>query len=617
MSSLSQAGLLGLLLSLPVVSSADDAPFALDPVVVVASGQAESPDAVVADVVVMDRTRIERAQALDLAALLRELAGIDVARSGGPGQQTSVFLRGAESNHTLVLVDGVRVNPATAGGAALQNIDPVLIERVEVLRGPRSTLYGSDAIGGVINVVTRGADAPAAHLRLAAGSDALRAATGGLRLGSGGRYLALNASHDETDGFPSCASSSLDRGYRRTSAQLDAAATLGPVALRARGWHAQGRSDYLDFCSAAYGNQPLSQDFRNDTAQVEASGSPLPGWASGLRIVYGRDDIEQNEANYLGQYDQVRTERPELAWDNWVAVLDGTLALGLQWQRESVDALSYGSVIDDVRERRRGWLQHDGARGRLHWLGAVAVHDDDAFGTAHTWNAELGVDVVDGLQAILAGGSGYRAPDVTDLYGFGGNPDLDPERSKSVEAGLRWQASDRQRVELRAFHQRIDDLISVEYSPSNDPAVDFGYRAVNIDEARIDGAELRWTAQWRDFHLDASTAWTDARDAADDSRLLRRSKGSANVSITHAVEGRSVGFAFEARSERPDIDAETGAPVTDAGYGLLHLNVTQDVGAHWQLSARVENLFNRDYVSVAGYRAPGRIWRAGLRWTLG
>ena len=226
---------------------------------------------VLASVVVIDRDEIERSLAGDAADLLRFHAGLDIARTGGPGQTTSLFMRGAESNHTLVMVDGVRINPGTIGSPALQNLAPELIERIEVVKGPRSALYGTDAIGGVVNVITRrgsldgwSAQARIRRLRHARGKRRRRC-----QQATRGRST-WGCRGSTATGFPTRSDDTIDRGFDNLSLNLGGSTVLGAAEMTARIWHAEGNTEYSDFFLA-----PVDQDFDNSAASLSGAVAPV------------------------------------------------------------------------------------------------------------------------------------------------------------------------------------------------------------------------------------------------------------------------------------------------------------------------------------------------------
>src|SRR3954469_6805188 len=203
-------------------------------------------DAVGAPVIVITRQDIERSLASDVSEILQGQAGLEIARNGGPGQTTSLFTRGTESNHTVVLIDGVRINPGTIGGAALQNIAPESLERIEIVKGPRSSLYGTDAIGGVVQLFTRGAAKDGASAGATFGSDSTQQVFGDAALSAGEQWkFGLGGSYAESEGMPTFVADDLDRGYRNVTGRAFAEfAATDTLKFRARGWRAAGLTEY-------------------------------------------------------------------------------------------------------------------------------------------------------------------------------------------------------------------------------------------------------------------------------------------------------------------------------------------------------------------------------------
>ena len=240
------------LLSVPALSLAQEQSEPIENVVVTATRTSLAADKVSAPIIVIDRATIERSMATDLADLLKFHAGLDIARNGGPGQPTSVFIRGTESNHTLVMIDGVKINPGTAGGAALQQISPEMVERIEIVKGPRSSLYGSEAIGGVINIITLRKAQSGVSASLGAGRYATRDASFDGRISGESGSMGASVSWMETDGFPVQTDTDLDRGHDNRTANVFGELNLGEVLLSVRHWEAQGNTEYLDFFGACY-----------------------------------------------------------------------------------------------------------------------------------------------------------------------------------------------------------------------------------------------------------------------------------------------------------------------------------------------------------------------------
>lgn len=555
-------------------------------------------EAVLGSIEVITGEELARLPGGDLADALRLRAGIDIARLGGPGQQTSVFIRGSDSNHVLVLVDGLRINPGTIGIAAVQNITPAMIERVEIVKGPRSTLYGSDAIGGVVNVITRrGADA-GRTVEIGGGDWGTQLA--GLSLGWSGERTdaALMASWLESEGFPTRVGDEVDRGYRHLSFNGSVHRDLGAWQLSARGWRAAGTSEYSDFFVT-----PVDQDFVNSAFTLEAAG-PL-GDRAETRLTLGHttDLIRQNQSS-----DLLETRRWQLEWQTDLSLGSfGQLTAGLLLQDEDAQSESFGLAFAAGTDSRLAYLQHQFGIGRHRWLAAAGYTDHQTFGGELTWNAEYGYSPRAGLALWAAAGTAYRAPDATDRFGFGGNPDLLPESARSVELGLRYRASDRHRLSLVAFHKEVDDLI--QYVITDFATFDGENR--NFERARITGVEASWDYQAEPWTTRVSASLQDPRDLTNDQPLLRRSRESLTLNLTRALGAHQLSVDLLAAGQRQDFGFP--APVRLDAYLLVGLAGRFRLNDDWSLTARVENLFDEDYELARGYNTMGRSLFVALR----
>ena len=326
-------------------------------------------------VAVITREDIELSLSTDLAELLRFQAGIDIGRNGGPGQATSVFLRGTESNHTLVLIDGVRMNPSTIGGAAVQNIAPETIERVEIVKGARSALYGTDAIGGVVNVITRRADER--HIEGGVGVGSF--ATQSWRLSGGNRGIdsefGFNLNSQNTDGYAPRIDSNIERGYENLSANVYGLKRFGTTEVSVRHWRAEGNAEYLDFLL-----DPVDQDFENAVTSIALESRLSDEGVSKLMLSLAKDEIGQNQAP-----DFVKSERLGLDWQYSHAFENNTVTGGLYVVDESASSLSFGTGFDEDTLIRAAFLQNQLSLGRHKGFLAMRVTNHENFGSHTTW----------------------------------------------------------------------------------------------------------------------------------------------------------------------------------------------------------------------------------------
>lgn len=571
---------------------------AIEPVVVTATRTETPAKDVLASVDVIAGDALLSRPAADLGDALRFVPGVEIARLGGPGQQTSVFLRGTESNHVLVLVDGLRINPGTIGTAAIQNIAPEFVERVEVVKGPRSTLYGSDAIGGVINVITRdaqdGGSAQAGYGSFDTANASFSAGFGGERAGA-----RIAASWEDSAGFPTRAGDSVDRGYENTSFAGSAHAGAGPVTLGLRAWHAAGTSEYSDFFVA-----PVDQDFENSALALTAELAPTADWSSRLMVGHAVDELDQNQST-----DFLDTARNTVDWQNDVALSErNTLTAGVLWQDEDADAISFGAPYAADTTTTQAYLQDQATFGALRAVAGIAYTDHETFGGHTTWNGELGYDAGDGGLVVLSIGTAFRAPDATDLYGFGGNPDLEPEESTGYELSFRRALGERQAFSIALFRNDIDDLIDFFVT---DPDTFEGENR-NVDRARIDGVEAAWHYDSEAWSASVAATWQDPRDRSTDERLLRRARENYTAAVARRFGPHEIALDVLYAGERRDFGFPSQT-VLDP-YTLVNLAAKLALGERFTLVLRAENLFDEDYELASGFNTMRQAFFGALRY---
>jgi vitamin B12 transporter len=599
-------------LSSSLLSSVAFAQDDMDETVVTATRTPVALDAVGAPVIVISREDIERSLASDVSELLQAHAGMEIARNGGPGQTTSLFTRGTESNHTVVLIDGVRINPGTIGGAALQNIAPESIERIEVVKGPRSSLYGTDAIGGVVQLFTRGAAKDGASAGAMFGSNNTQQTFGDVALTPGEKTrIGFGGSYAESDGMPVFVDDDSDRGYRnvtgRASIEYDATDAL---TLRARAWQTNGRTEYSSqtFSDPPYAN--VSQDFQNSVYSAEAEYRRAEGFGVRATVSHALDDIDQLQAGFgPAEFDYARTARTNVDVQVDLArVGTHALSFGLQHGDENTRAQSFGTVFDEDTRVTQAFVQDQFEVGKLTSRLALGGVDHETFGNELTWNAEFGAAFDSGTRVTLSGGSAFRAPDSTDRFGYGGNPDLDPEVSEQVEFSIRQKLGERHQLSLAAFDNRIKDLI--EYV-----IIDFDTfegQNQNVERARIKGVELGYNYTGESWRARAELTLQDPKDETTGEQLLRRSEEALVVAVNRDVGAFDVGVDILAVGDRKDF----GFPenVTLDSYTLVNATLRYRVNDALTLQGRFENIFDEDYAYAEGYRTEGASYTVGVRY---
>ena len=582
-------------------SEAADWPLPDQYVVVTASREPEPLASVLAPVTIIDRADIDRALAIDVGQLLGQQPGIDITPYGGPGQTVSVFMRGTNSNHTIFLVDGIRINPGTIGVAALQNIAPDLVDHVEIVKGPRSAIYGTDAIGGVINIVTRTPTATGAPALLGFGRYNTREASGDLDVKGDAGSLSFATRWLESDGFPILAGDTTKAGYRNLSESLMARTSIGGVELAAHAWNATGNTQYSDF------GTPTDENFRNSIAAVEASGHVTSHWSTLLRVGRMRDELLQTAVDPYAATpmpDFETTHRTTLDWQNSISAGRHAITAGALWMDETTSALVFGTAFDVGTRSTTGYIEDRYTAGAHHVSAALGRTHHSTFGDHGTYNAEYGFESSPGTLWTAGIGTAFRAPDSTDRFGYGGNPALRPETSRNVELGVRRRISAREEISFTAYDNHIDSLVAFVYTADNP----FGINE-NLGHARIRGAEASWqytTDAWRALR---GLAHQEPVSADTGMKLIRRSRWNATGSFERVIGPHEIGLDAHTVGARPDTiyDASFNpVQISLGGYTLVAATWRWSLGHGLTLQAKVDNLLDKRYEYISGYNTSRR-----------
>ncbi|HLS83177.1 MAG TPA: TonB-dependent receptor [Arenimonas sp.] len=584
-------------LALPAISAAQEAR-TLDAVQVTASRVERAVSDIPASVTVLTRDDIERSQAPDLVDLLARQAGIDAARTGGPGSASTVFLRGGNATHALVLVDGVRVSSTGQGVFDFAHLPLDQIERIEIVRGPRAAIWGSDAISGVIHIFTR--DPDAATARLHAGSYGRWGASTGFGQGDAERGFGLTLGYERLRGFSATHAGAFahdpDRdGYENRNLGLRGHTTLGSQRL---GFTALATDADLEFDQG-------DTRARNASAGLTLGGRLGERWRHQLTLGHAREDLDSQGSFPNGFH----SRRHSLDWVNSLDLGGGVLNIGVNAQRErgeSWDGFN-GQVFERERDSRALFASWGGRFG-AHVLDLSLRRDDsDQYGGASTGQLGWAMDVGDNARLRLSWGEGFRAPNFNELYypnfgfGFAGNPDLKPERSDTWEAGWDLWPAQGHRLGLSVYRTRVRDMIAFAAPVTNN--------AINIARAKMDGAELEYRFERGPFAAGGNLAWLDAEDRDTGLALLRRARRKAHADLEYRFDsGLVLGLDGDYVSARRDVGGDT------ASYALAHLRLAWPLARGWRLEARLENLGDRDYEVVRGYNTPGRSGLLSVVW---
>lgn len=589
----------------------------LAPMVVTPTRSAETVDAVSASVQVITRQEIKRSPSRSLAGLLQDQPGLTLANEGGLGKQTSLFMRGANSNQTLVLVDGVKINSADSGLAQIEDLPLSMIDHIEIVKGPRSGLYGSEAMGGVIQIFTRrGNGSSRAQTEITAGSQQTERLSQFLSGGGNGTQWSLSGSMLNTAGQNAQLDAQPDKdGFNQKSLSGSIQSILGQRwTLGANVLHSNGDNDYDNASDRDYSQNPPSLNkndrqwdrYAQDTGRVYADYAASDSLTVKLQVGLGREDTDNylnaqptyrfvtHHQQYLVKVDQMLTETQRL-----------TLALERDYDKVA-------GTTDYTRDSRYDnavfgqWLLTG-----THWHGQASLRLDDnqAFGRKTTGSASVGYVVNDWLQPYASYGTAFLAPTFTDLYYPGySNPNLKPETSATGEVGLKG-ASKNLSYSLSLFSTHFADLIAL-----NSKSI-----PVNINSAQSRGGEASLTYVWEQWRLGSSLTYVLAKNRDSGLELLRRPKWSGRFSL-----GRTVGkFYVQGSLRSQDGSADNYFdPVSYAssrvrlpGFTLVDASIVYHPAPKWMLKLSGSNLLDKNYQTVYDYPGEGRVILGTVRYS--
>jgi len=577
------------------------------PITVTATRTALTADQEVAPMIVITAQQIQLSGAQAIGDLLQQYAGLDIANNGGPGQPTSLFLRGTNSNQTLVMINGVKINPADGSGAALQNIHLNDIERIEIVKGPRAALYGSDAIGGVINIITKQAS-QGSHYGAYAGAGRYGTYDNGghFDYSQGASDFGVSADNYHTDGFPAVAGSNIDNGNTDRTWNAYGRTRLGGLDVDFKHWQSTGNTQYMGFSNnPPYALTPLDENFQNQVTSLDLTGNLLSAWRSNLNLSHMLDQTDQLQGdpyNPSQTPDFVHTQRNVIDWQNDVALSDyQLLTAGLYSEAQHATSQSFGLGFDAPDRINAVYLEDDLNFGPHRLVMAARETHDQEFGNHLTWNADYGYDLSTDTRLTAGAGTGFRAPSAEERFGFGGNPGLQPETSRNLEVGLRQKIGEAQSFTLSAFRDQLDNLIQFVVTPSN-----LNGENQNIASARVRGLEAGYELTQHSWYWSTNLIFQQPENLDTGTLLLRRSERTLTTALDWHNDTTSFGVHLIASGPRNDLDFNTGAPVTDAGYLLTGVTLRQQLGHGFAVSGSLENLFDTHYQTAAGYNTAGR-----------
>lgn len=592
---------------------------------VTANRSLEPASSVLAPVIVISNEEIVQSQVQSIPELLKRLPGINVAQSGGVGQQTSLFVRGTESRHVLILVDGIRLNQANISGSSdLSQIPLSLVQRIEYIRGARSAIYGSDAIGGVINLITQPENPDSSYSKISTsfgnhGSQTYQISTHQnseqTRVYSSANYSRSQGT-DVVANFPQAGSIRQEDkdGFKQYNIWLGAEHTFNSNWLAGmRGYAIRNKNKYDGFYSFNQPNALIDQRELESYTLDSRLDYHSETYQSGLILSLNQTKDFNYDKNY-GKHDVSASiddaNQTNIQWLNRWQVGLGSVNAGVDWQNQTTKR----NLLDDSRSERNR-LTNTGIYfiGQQKWQdvtfeGALRQDHQSQFGNHSTWNVGVGYEFLPGYRIALLSGSAYKAPNLMQLYSqYGGNPNLQPEESQQYELILEG-ANDWFSWKTSAYKNAIKQLIDYQ-----------NQKYINIGEAELSGAEFELNIPQENLSHRLTFAYLDAKDKHTGNRLLRRPQKQFDYQLDLPIKDAELTLNYHLASKRTDqifdnqsfTNQSVILPVDQQIDMALSYPFTNGVN----LRARIADIFNQQRETVYGYRPSGRTFSITLDYT--
>ena len=581
----------------------------LDEVVVTASRTPQTRESVIADVNVIDEEDIQRTGQSTLVELLAQQPGIEITSSGGAGTLSSIFMRGTNSGHVVVLIDGMRVDSATVGSTAIENLPVGQIDKIEILRGPATSLYGQDAIGGVIQIFTkRGQDKTRFNANLGYGSYNTKRADAGVNGKINDTNFALSVSSLNTRSFSAIDTQNADYNDRdanrnlafsgNISHQIELGHEIGLQFL-----HSDGHVHFDNSCplfDASFNCVTTPFDSQSDAKQysyaIYSHNQFTDFWLSKLRIGQSVDESRTFDFNSLLGGDFFQTKQFQFNWQNDFKLPLGTLTLMYDGLQQKVNS----TVNYDVKKRDNdGFVASYLVNKNAQSFQLSVRHDSNTqFGGKSTGNIGYGFSITPQWRANASFGTAFKAPSFNDLYfPLFGNPNLKPEQSRNIEASLRYQTNATS-ASATIYRNKVRDLIGFDNATNS---------VININKASIEGLSLNVNQRLGDFNLGANVDFQAPEDDKTDHLLVRRSNRHASANLSYNWGDWRFGAETVASSVRYN-DAANSSVL--AGYAIVNATANYTFSKDWSAQARANNILDKKYAlgldfGGEAYNTPG------------
>ena len=575
----------------PLVFAQTSATPALKEVVVTASRTPTRVDDLVSEVVIIERADIEKSTGHTLAEILTRNAGVQFSSNGGDGKSSSINIRGTEARHTILLIDGVRYGSATLGTPVWDNIPLETIERIEVLKGPASSLYGSDAVGGVVQIFTRqGSKVLSPRAKVTVGSNSYRQLSAGLSGSASALGYSLDVLSSRDKGFSATNAKvpfgnfNEDRdGFKQDAINANISYQFSPD------WKASAGLLYSDGLNQ-YDDGPGRDTrtiVRTQTLRAGLEGKFIPGWKTELR--FGQSNDTSNAIVSAFSPSDFQTKQDQIVWQNDIDTPVGVALLGVEHLKQSVNSSTKYTTSN--RTVSSYFMGLNGNAGAHSWQVNVRRDSNSQFGANTTGFAGYGFKITPAWRAHASYGTSFVAPSFNQLYfpGFG-NPLLQPETGKNTDVGVTYSESGHT-VKLVHFNNKIRGFITSTTKPTNVP------------RAKIEGWTLGYDGKLGNLNLRASVDSLNPRNELTDKVLPRRNTNQLSLGADYVVGVWGFGGSLFKAGSRYDNTANT---VQLDGYTTVDIFADYQLNKDWKLQAKVNNLANKDYQTILGYNQPGR-----------
>ncbi|MGF6570774.1 vitamin B12 transporter [Paraburkholderia sp. GAS333] len=583
------------------VSAADDSSTLLSPVVVTAGRTPQPLADTIPQTTLFDQQDLTDTTATDLPGLLQLAPGAQISRTGGPGSTASLFLRGASSTQSLLLIDGVRVDSVSLGSAQISQIPLDQIDRVEVVNGNVSALYGSGAIGGVVQVFTKdgGDHPPRFNFSVGYGSyhtQTQQMGVNGALDKDGNTTFSISLARSKDDGFSSLNPAQASGANPNANGYLNESISASLRHKFNDQWDAgvtffqsNGNNSYDN----AYGEPTDLNNLYSKVRQasVFANGKLTDWWTTHFIVSEGDDrSVSNTNGIYNGRFD---TDNRQYTWQNDFALAaQQKLQVGYEHLDQTLESDTFAAPERHVDS---GFVGYTGRFGR-NQIQANVRHDQYSdFGGANSYYLGYGFDITGNWKATASYSDSFRAPSFDDLYyPYSGNPSIKPERSHSIEAALQYASNALGVMRLSAFQTRYSNLIDY---PEVSPGI---YLAENVGRAKVQGLEGSWSGHVGKTDVRASLTLQNPVDLDNDVDLVRRARRFGSLAVNRSIAGWRVGGEWIVSGARSDSSGNLG------GYGIVNLSARYNITKAWYVTAQIDNLLNKDYETAYSYNSPRR-----------